>query len=154
MTPPLARTRSAAKAKPVGRGPAPLRVARWEMDADVAVAARQKGVGEGVQHHIAVGMCKDASIMGNPDAAEPDMVAVPKGVDVKPRAGARDHAHRSRSQPPLSLVEIGSARQFDVGGIAHEHGHGEAGPLGESAIIGEAVEPEFGRLSVGVQDRL
>ena len=84
------------------------------------------------------------------------MVAVPKGVDVKPRACARDHAdhtHRSRSQPPLSLVEIGSARQFDVGGIAHEHGHGEAGPLGESAIIGEAVEPEFGRLSVGIQDR-
>src|SRR5918993_5955684 len=98
-------------------------------------------------------MSKDASIMSNADASEPDVVAIPKGGDVNPRACARDHAHQIRSQPPLGLIEIGSARQFDVGGVALEHSNGEAGPLRQSAVIGEAVEPGCRCLTVCVQNR-
>src|SRR3954465_11396039 len=138
--------------KTVGRGAAPLRLARREVNADVALAqCAENGVGESMQHHIAVRMGKNASIMGNADAAKPNVIAVPEGMDIEARAYARHHVHRGRSQPALGVLEIRWPRQLDVGRIALEHRYGKAGPLRESAIVREAVEPGFGSLAGRVQ---
>ena len=68
----------------LGRGgPAPLRIARREMRADIAFGQRtEQGVGQGMQADITVGMGDDALVMRNPHAAEPDMVAGREGMDV------------------------------------------------------------------------
>ncbi len=62
--------------KAVGGGAAPLRVARREMGADIAVRNRaEHGVGDGVEQHVGVGMADQPAVVRHFDPAEPDMVA-------------------------------------------------------------------------------
>src|ERR687883_1968090 len=101
-----------------------------------------------MEHNVAIRMGKNASIVGNTDAAEPEVVAVSEGVDIEPRSHPRHHAHTACPQPQLGCLEIGGAREFDVGGIALEYRHSEACPLRQSAVVGEAVEAGFRRPAV------
>ena len=79
MRPPRARTRSTAKArKRSERRAVPLRIARREMHADVAVGERAEDrVGQRMQHHVGIGMAGERrASCGNAHAAEHDVVAV------------------------------------------------------------------------------
>ena len=104
MTPPLARDQFGGMAQePVGRGAAPLRIARRKMHADIAGADRaEHGVGQRVQAGIGVGMADQAMVVRHLDAAEPDMIARAEGVDIETLAGA-DIAE-PRSDAPLGLA--------------------------------------------------
>ena len=62
MSPPLALHALGREGeKTLGRGPAPLRIARREMHPDIALRQRaEHRVGQGVQHDVAIGMGDDA----------------------------------------------------------------------------------------------
>ena len=129
--PPRSRTQAdRVGEEPVGGGAAPLRVARREMGADIAVGqGAEQRVRQGVQDHVAVRMGDDAAVMRNLDAAEPDMVAIAEGVHVEARAEAGHIGHRRAFHAPLRLREIRRMGELDVAGIALEHVHRQTGPF-------------------------
>ena len=85
-----------------------MRVARREMDADIAVAqGPEQRVGERVQDDVAVGMGRDAALVRNAHAAEPDVIAGRESVHVESGADARDKEGRAAAEAALGLGEIG-----------------------------------------------
>ena len=75
--------------EPVGRGAAPVRIARREMHADIAVGERaQDGVDQRMEHDVGVGMAGQAARMGDAHAAEHDVIAVAELVHIEADAGA------------------------------------------------------------------
>jgi hypothetical protein len=127
--------------EPVRRGAAPLRVARREVDADVALGqGAQQGIRERVQDHIPVRVGDHAPVMGHPDPAEPDMIPLAEGMNVEAGAEAGHMRHERILQPPLGLVEIGRMGQLDIVGLAVEHVNRHPGPLRQRPVIGERME--------------
>ncbi len=107
------------------------------MLADIAIGqSPQQRIGQGVQDHIAVRMGAHAAIMGNFDAAKPDMVAGGKGVDIITQAG---HGNHRSLHFCLCHAEILLQRQFDIVGIARKKMHPMAGLLHHGGIVGEII---------------
>ena len=87
---PAARTRSAAKARKRSEdAPRHCGSLGGKCIADVALGERaEHRVGQRVQHDVAVGMREHAALGRDPDAAEPDVVALGEGMHVEARADA------------------------------------------------------------------
>src|SRR5262249_60528904 len=63
--------------EPIGGGAAPLRIARREMNTDIALGeCPEDGVDERVKNDVGVGMPGQSTPMGDAHAAEHDMIAV------------------------------------------------------------------------------
>ena len=106
--------------EPVGRGAAPLRIARRKMLADVALGERaEDGVDQRMQRHVGIRMSGDAARMRDAHAAEHDMIAVGEGVDVKAVADA--HVGKCRRAQQFGAGEIVVGGQFHVAGFACEN---------------------------------
>ena len=144
MTPPLARTRSAAKAR---------------NRSDEAPRHCGSLGGKCTPMSPSARAPRRASVRACSTTSPSEWAATPRswamrtppsqtwspsleGVDVEPGAEPRDHALIGVAPNRRSASSKSAARvEFDVGGIALEHGHGEAGPLGQSAVVGEASRP-------------
>ena len=100
--------------KAVGRGAVPLRIARREMRADVAVGERaEDGVGERMQRDVGVGMAGQRLRVCDADAAERDVIAGREGMHVDAGAGAhiaerarRRALRRARNRPALVILML------------------------------------------------
>ena len=122
----------------VRRGALPLRIARREMHADVAVGERaEDGVDQRMQHHIGVGMAGNATAVRDAHAAEPDVIAVGELMHVG--AGARAHVAERGHRRGFGADEVLGRGELHVAGFALEGGHGHAGPFGERCVVGEVV---------------
>ncbi len=120
----------------VGRGAAPLRIARREMRADVAVGdGAEHGVGDRVQQHVGVRMADQPVIVRHLHAAEPDMVALAEGVDIKTlaRADVRQIVEHSG----FGAQKILTCGQLDVVGFAGEDENAMAGPFRHGGVVGQ-----------------
>src|SRR6202048_4424267 len=74
--------------EPVRRSTLPLRIARRKMRTDIAVRQRaEDGVDQRVEADIAVGMRQKAFAVRHADAADHQVIAFAKGVDVVAAAG-------------------------------------------------------------------
>jgi hypothetical protein len=70
-------------------GAAPLWIAWRKMDADVTVADRaEQCVGHGMEHDVGIAVAIQRPVMGNAHAAQPEMIAGRKGMNVKSHARA------------------------------------------------------------------
>ena len=97
IRPPACSTRSrACSRKSDGGGAAPLRVRRREMVADVAGAERAEDrVGQRVEDDVGVAMAREAPVVRDTDAAEPELVGRRR------RRGRRSRSRRAgRAAPP------------------------------------------------------
>jgi len=131
-----------------GRAP-PLRVAGWEMLADVAGADRsEKGVGQGVKEDVGVAVADEAALVRNGDSAQPDPVAGAEGVNVEAEAGAGDPCRRQTGFGPGEVRLVGELVQNRV---ARDGGDGEAGGARDLGIIGRVRARPGG---MGADDRL
>ena len=62
------------------------------MLADIAIGyGAEKGVGQGVQHDVGIGMALQGAVVGDLDAAQGDVVAIAKSVDIEAGAGSDFH---------------------------------------------------------------
>ena len=135
------------------------------MRADIAVRdGAEQGVGQGVQRHVAVRMGEHAAIGRDLHPAQPDMVAGGEGVHVEAGAEAGHvggHGAGSRRwqvggggrEGAVRLDQVGGLGDLAVGDVAREHHHRQAGPFGEGAVVGEAVEALRGGVPVGAEER-
>ena len=100
MIPPRAADQGSGMFEKLRRiGPAPLRIAGREMRADIAFGNRaEQRVGDGVKRNIGVAVAGQAAIMRNQDAAQPQLLALGKPVDVESRRAP--HAHAPRHDAP------------------------------------------------------
>ncbi len=111
----LAHQRDGVREKAVRRGAAPLRVAGREVRADIPVRqSPEDRVRQGVQDHVAVGMRLDTAIMGDPHAAEPDMIAFREGVNVEAGAQTCQQGHGASFQAILGGLNVRLMGQFHV----------------------------------------
>ena len=135
--PPRAATRSDGVAQEqVGRGAAPLRIARREMRADVAVGdGAEHGVGDRMQQHVGVGMADQPVIVRHLHAAEPDMVALAEGVDVETLA--RADIRQVVQHFGLGAQKILLCGELDIGGFAGKDEDAMAGPFGHGGVVGQ-----------------
>src|SRR6185436_5233464 len=68
----------------------PLWIAGWEVRADIAFAERaEDGVHERVPAGVCIRVTDETLVVGDPNAAERDVVAIAKAMRVKARADAR-----------------------------------------------------------------
>lgn len=130
---------------------APLRIARREMRADIAVGERaEQGIGQGVERDVAIGMGDDALIMSDPDATKPDMVAGTEGMDIVAGADSRHEGPAGVSRGPQEIRGMG---QLHISRVALEGRDRVTGPLHQGGIVGEAVQQGCLRSFMGVEQR-
>ena len=128
----------------VGGGALPLRVARREVRADVAVGERaEDGVDQRMQADIAVGMGQKALGVRHAHAADHDMVALAEGMHVVARAGP-DVAEQA-GQPRFLAHEILGSGELHIGNIAFKGCNRQSRPFGNRGIIGEIAAPVAAR---------
>ena len=125
--------------KALGRGAAPLRIARRKVRADVAVGKRaEDGVDERVQRDVGVGMSGEPARMRDAHAAEHDVIAVGEGVNVE--TVSRAHVGKRGRAQDFSANKIVLGGQLHVGGLSGEHVDAMAGPFGERGVIGKILK--------------
>ena len=140
MTPPLALTRSTAKARKRSED-APRHCGslggKCEPMSPSARAPRIASV-EGVEDDIGIGMAGQSAIVRDLDATEYHSFAVREGVDVVSPADARFQHRRERR---LRLLHILRGCQLHVGCLTFEDMHGMAAPFDDAGIVSEIVRP-------------
>ena len=123
------------------------------MAADIAVAERAEDrIGDRMAQHVGVGMADEALIVRNLDAAEPDMIAGPEGVDVI--ALARSHIFKRADEFGLGHGEILRSGDLHIGLLAFENINGMAGPFRDRRVVGEAGLPGFRGLAMSGEDEI
>ncbi len=129
-------------------GALPLRLARREMRADVAVPDRaQNGVGDGVQNDIGIRVTRQRLVVRQLASAEPDVVARHEGVNIVSLADT--NIEQAGLQAALGTLEIVSGRDLGVLGLTFEHEHLVAGIFGNGSIVGQVVAPRLWRPADG-----
>jgi len=119
---------------------------------DVAVTdGAQQSIGERMQSDIGVGVALEALGVRDGYAAQPDVVAGRKAVDVEPGADAR-FERDARLQQSLREVHVGGRRELHVVPPGGNEAHGQSGPFGKPRIVGEVVAALGGGAPVGVED--
>ncbi len=108
MRPPRAVTRSTAYFRKVGGRAFPLHVAGRKMRADIAIGQRaENGIDQRMQADIAVGMGEKSAGVRHANAADHQMIALAKGMNVVTGAGpdvAEQAARRASSRAKSSGV--------------------------------------------------
>ncbi len=136
----------------VRRRVAPLRIARREMHADIAVGQRaEDGIGERVQHDVGVGMADQGLAMRDTDATESDVIAGAESVHVDASAGA--HVAKRCKLRGFGAREIVRVGDLDIAGLAGKDADLEAGPFGERGVVGEILAACLGRAAMGCEQR-
>ncbi len=124
-----------------------FRIARREVRADVAVGQRtEDGVDQCMQADIAVGMSRKALRMRHAHAADHDVVAFSKGMDVVARAGpdVAEQAGKAR----FLAHEILGVGELHVGSIAFKGCNRQSRPFSNRGIIGEIAAPVLRRATI------
>jgi tRNA-dihydrouridine synthase B len=104
------------------------------MAADVARAERaQYGVGERMEDDVGVAMAAEALVVGDMDAAEPQILARREGVDIEAHADARREARRLRPR------EIGFVGELLQRRIAFDERDRDSGGAGDLGVVGGIV---------------
>ena len=120
----------------VGAGALPLRVARREMLADVALAGgTEQRVGDCVEDDVRVAMAGEASVMRDLDSAHHDRPIAGKGMDIEPQAGAGNQAG---AEPLFGAGEIADLGDLVQRFIAFDADDTHQGGPGERRIVREA----------------
>ena len=110
------------------------------MRADIALGdGAENGVGDGVSEHVGVGMAGEPVIMGNRDAAEPDVIARREGVDVIALSGA--NIRQVVEQQGFRAQKVLPGGEFEIARIALEYVDGVAGAFGDHGVVGELQRP-------------
>ena len=87
------------------------------MVADIALAdGPQKGVGQGVQTGVGVGVADERAVMIDPDPAQPHMIAGPEGVNIVALANAGDARRAGKGFGHGEILRVGELEQSWVAG--------------------------------------
>ncbi len=90
----------------IGGGAAPLRIARREVHADIAVGERaEDGIDQRMQHDVGIGMPGQSARMGDAHAAERDMIA---------RVEADARRSRSRCARRSSAASLAASARDEI----------------------------------------
>src|SRR6185437_16205320 len=117
------------------RRPAPFRIARRKMHADITRAeCTEDRISQGMQPDISIGMADETVLIRNFETAEPDMIAGPKSMHVEALAATVISAAAARQL--LGPREILCRRHFEIAFRAFDQAHGKAGALSDGGIIG------------------
>src|SRR4029079_17634490 len=136
----------------IGRGALPARIVRREMLADVTVGdGTEDGVDDGMESDVGVGVSGQASVVRNPDAAKPEMIAVGKGVHVE--AVAEAEIGETRDPPRLGLGEVFVGGEFHVAGFAGKYANLQACPFAQRCVVGEIVKAALGGAPMRLKQR-
>ena len=123
------------------------------MAADIAFADRAENrIGDRMAQHVGVGMADQALIMRNLDAAEPDMIAGPEGMDVI--ALTRSHIFKRADEFGLGHGEILRIGDLHIVLLAFENMNGMPGPFRDRRVIGQAGLPGFRGLAMSCKDEV
>src|SRR5260370_22087355 len=115
---------------------APARIGGREMHADIAGAdCAEYRVGEGVETDIGVGMSDQTVAVRHRDAAQPELVAGPEGVDVEALTGADVAA--PRGEQPFGAREIVRRRHLEIILAALDQRYAHSGAFGDGRIVGQ-----------------
>jgi hypothetical protein len=117
------------------------------MNAYIAIGeGTQDRVGKRVQGNVGIGMAGERVRMPDPDSSEHYVVARTERMNIE--TGARAHvAERSRLRR-FRTRKVLRRRELHIAGLAREHADGQAGPLGESGIVGKIVAALRGRATM------
>ena len=76
-----------------------------------------------------------------------------EGMNVEPRADARDPVSARPAETPLGGGEIRLQRELHIGRLALEHRDPQTGPFGERAVVGKPDMTLLGRPTMRVEER-
>ena len=118
----------------VRRRALPLRIARREMAADIALAeCAEDRIDHGMKRHVRIGMTGKAAIMRHPHAAQPQIAPGLEAVHVEPHARS---GLLARAQFRLGGFEILGMRDLFEHRISCHGNHAETGRTGHLRIVG------------------
>lgn len=138
--------------KLIGCGTAPTVIAGREMIADITSRYRaEERIGERMQAGIGVAVADQSGIMRDRHAAQPDMVARTKAVNIKAGRGARRIGGHG-----FSLGKIGRLRHLESAFIAWGDVHSQVGRQSDGHFIGlprcrGAMGGQYGRKAEGLR---
>ena len=112
--------------------------------------APEKRVDQGVKHHVRVGMSRQTTAEGHPNAAKHDVIAIAELVDVEAETGA--NVAKLCEFRGFGAGEILVRGEFHVGGFPLECDDLDPGPFGKRRIIGEIVPAGRRGAPVRIQD--
>ena len=120
------------------------------MHADVSFGKRaENGVHERVQDDVGIRMARQSAPMRDAHAAERDVIAIAKLVDIEAETGA--HIAQGCKLGHFSAAEIIVGGDLHVPSLTLERGDLEARPFGERGVVGEIVTPRGGGPLVRIQ---
>ena len=103
------------------------------MLSDIAVTDRpQYGICQGMQPDICIAVPNQAPVMGNLDAAEPDMITIPEAMHVKSEPGTGLAGNR---QTLFCRREIGFGGQFHISFLAGDMLNRDTGQFRKHGVI-------------------
>ena len=120
----------------VRRRALPARIVRGKMLADVAVGdGAEDRIHQRVQRDVGVRMAGQPAVVRNLKAAEPDVIAVAKGMHIE--AVAEAQIGKAREPPGFGLGEILVGGQLGVAAFTGKRRDLDPGPFGQLAAAFE-----------------
>ena len=136
--PPRCASRSDAESEKGVRGRVfPLRVARWEVRADIAVAQRSKdGVGRRVQADIGVRVPDQSVVVGDGAATQHHVIARPEPMHVEAGSDADVAGVAQQAFRPRQVI---GRRNFQIVGFARHQRDVDPSRLRDSCVVGKVI---------------